>query len=155
MTKKGNGWFWVLIGIVIVVAVVFISGTQKSGLTIDEFKIESDEIRQGEWIKFKIDVVNHEDRILPANTMGVSVCRVVWDTADEKWHSVKEDEYWKDLPKLEWIDKKLGSEGSHSVSFTANSKTTIPLGEYKFQACIFNETNKCVDWSAIRTVEVI
>ena len=102
--------------------------------------------QQGGEIDIEISVVNHEDRILPANKFGVYV-ELVGPSGG--------DEYWKDLPKLEWIDKKLGSKGSHSVSFTANSKTTIPLGEYKFQACIFNETNKCVDWSAIRTVEVI
>ena len=51
MTKKGNRRLWVVvIGIVIVlVAGACISGTQKSGLTIDEFTIEPDEINATGW----------------------------------------------------------------------------------------------------------
>lgn len=157
MTKKGNGrflWLVVISIVIVLVAGACISGTQKSGLTIDEFKIEPNEIKQGGVINIEIDVVNHEDRILPANTMGVFVCRVVWVTADEKWHSVEEDEYWKDLPKSKWIDKEIGADVPYPIPFTAISENTIPRGAYKFKACIFNETNKCVDYSPIRTVTV-
>ena len=158
MTKKGNGWLLVaVIGIVVIVLVAgaCIFGTQKSRLTIDKFTIEPNEIKQGGVINIEINVVNHEDRILPANTIGVFVYRVVWDTADEKWHFAEEDGYWEDFPKQKKIDEEIGAEFPYSIPFTATSENTIPQGEYKFQACIFNvTTDKEVDYSPIRTVTV-
>jgi hypothetical protein len=117
------------------------------------------EIHPGGSINFEINVVNHEDRVLDPNTnkFGVYVCRVVLDTANNEWLEVevKDEKYWNDLPQSKWIDEEIGADVPYSIPFTAAiSENTIPRGTYKFQACIFNETGKSVDWSPIRTVTV-
>jgi len=159
MKKKGNGWFLVAVIIIAIVLVAgtCISGTQKSRLTIDKFQIDDNKIAPGGAINFEINVVNHEDRVLDPNTnkFGVCVGRVVLDTADDEWLWVEDDKYWNNLPQSKWIDEEIGADVPHSIPFTAAiSENTIPRGTYKFQACIFDEAKKFVDWSAIRTVTV-
>ena len=135
----------VAIVFLLIVAVIFTGCVEiKPDFEISNFKIEPEEIKQGESVNIKITIENMGEEMTPENKFKVGVKIVKPRGGDEYWNISE--------PKL---IEKLYPTGENYSEFHAESRPDVPVGESTFQAYITSlDTGKEIRHSKEKKVYV-